>query len=452
MKDMTQGSIGGHLVRMATPIAIGMLFQTLYVLVDLYFVSRLGGAAIAGVSTGANLQFIVMAATQVLGVGTTAVIAQAAGRKDRDDANVVFNQSTLLAIIAVVLTLIFGYLAIGPYMHAVGADEATADAGAEYLRWFFPGLALQFPLMAMGSALRGTGIAKPGLIVQMLTVVMNALLAPILIAGWLTGKPLGIAGAGLATSLSVAFGIVLMLFYFIKLEKFVGFDRTLFAARPAVWKRILVIGLPPGGEFALMFIYLGIIYWVIRHFGADAQAGFGVGSRVMQAIFLPAMAVAFATAPIAGQNVGGGHHDRVRDTFRASAIAGSAIMLALTLVCQVRPEWFVHFFTKDQAVLAVAATFLHIISWNFVAQGLIFTCSGMFQALGNTLPGLASSATRLVTFALPALWLSTRAGFELRHLWYLSVATVTLQALTSLFLLRWQFRRRLGTNAVATVA
>ena len=94
----------------------------------------------------------------------------------------------------------------------------------------------------------------------------------------------------------------------------------------------------------------------------------------------------------------------MRDTFRASAIVGSTMMLALTLVCQIKPEWFVHFFTKDQAVLAVAATFLHIISWNFVAQGLIFTCSGMFQALGNTLPGLASSATRLVTFAIPALF------------------------------------------------
>src|SRR6185503_2492759 len=198
-----------------------------------------------------------------------------------------------------------------------------------------------------------------------------------------------------------------------------------------------------GGEFALMFCYLAVIYWVIRHFGAEAQAGFGVGSRVMQAIFLPAMAVAFATAPIAGQNVGGGHHVRVRQTFRSSVILGSTIMLGLTLICQLKPEWFVHFFTQDPAVLTVAATFLHIISWNFVAQGIIFTCSGMFQALGNTLPALISSATRLVTFAIPAVWLSTRPGFELRHLWFLSVGTVALQALASLWLLHREFRRKL---------
>jgi len=452
MQDMTKGSITQHLIRMAVPIMIGMLFQTLYVLVDLYFVAQLGDAAIAGVATAGNLQFIIMAATQVLGVGTMALIAQAAGRKDQADANLVFNQSLVLAMIAMVVTLVGGAFAIGPYMASVGADARTADAGAEYLRWFLPGLALQFALIAMGAALRGTGINKPSLIVQMLTVLLNALLAPILIAGWLTGKPLGIAGAGLATSVAVAFGVVLMWLYFHKLEKFVAIDRKLLGARVDVWKRILKIGLPPGGEFALMFCYLAIIYWVIRHFGAQAQAGFGVGSRVMQAIFLPAMAVAFATAPIAGQNVGGGKLDRVRETFKASIILGSTIMIVLTLICQLKPEWFVHFFTKDEAVLAVAATFLHIISWNFVAQGIIFTCSGMFQALGNTLPGLMSSATRLVTFAIPALWLSTRPGFELKQLWFLSVATVTLQAMTSLFLLWRQFQQRLVAKPAAAAA
>ncbi len=452
MHDMTQGSIGRHLVRMAAPIAVGMLFQTLYVLVDLYFVARLGDAAIAGVSTAGNLQFIIMAATQVLGVGTMALIAQAAGRKDQADANLVFNQSLVLALIAMIVTLVGGYLVIGPYMASVGADARTADAGAEYLRWFLPGLALQFSLIAMGAALRGTGINKPSLIVQMLTVILNAILAPVLIAGWITGKPLGIAGAGLATSLAVTFGVVLMWLYFHKLEKYVSIQRSLLGARPDVWKRILKIGLPPGGEFALMFCYLAIIYWVIRHFGSEAQAGFGVGSRVMQAIFLPAMAVAFATAPIAGQNVGGGRYDRVKEAFRASVLVGSSIMIVLTLICQLKPEWFVHFFTKDEAVLAVAATFLHIISWNFVCQGIIFTCSGMFQALGNTLPGLISSATRLVTFAIPALWLSSRPGFELKELWYLSVATVTLQAATSLFLLWRQFQKRLAAPPAAAAA
>src|ERR671921_460900 len=100
---------------------------------------------------------------------------------------------------------------------------------------------------------------------------------------------------------------------------------------------------------------------------------------------------------------------------------GSVIMFALTLLCQWRPELFIHTFAADPAVVAIGADYLRIISWNFVASGLIFTCSGMFQALGNTVPSLISSATRLVTFALPALWLSTRPAFTLHQVWILSV-------------------------------
>ncbi len=122
----------------------------------------------------------------------------------------------------------------------------------------------------------------------------------------------------------------------------------------------------------------------------------------------------------------------------------SAVMLALTLVCQWRPEWFVLGFTSEPAVVEVGAQFLRFISWNFVASGLIFTCSGMFQALGNTWPSLVSTGTRLLTFALPALWLSHQPGFRIEQVWYLSVATVAFQAALSFLLLRSQLRRRLA--------
>jgi Na+-driven multidrug efflux pump len=115
----------------------------------------------------------------------------------------------------------------------------------------------------------------------------------------------------------------------------------------------------------------------------------------------------------------------------------------------VRPALLIRAFSADPDVLAVGAEFLAIISWNFVASGIIFTCGGMFQALGNTLPSLASSASRIVSFALPAVWLSSRPGFELRHLWYLSVATVLLQMTLSLLLLAREYRRRLAGRAPA---
>jgi putative MATE family efflux protein len=445
MKDLTEGPIARQLVAMAAPIAAGMIFQTLYFLVDLYFVARLGGAAIAGVSGAGSITFVVLALTQVLGVGTVALVSHAAGRKDQPEANLVFNQSVLLSAVSGLLTLVGGYAITGPYMRSVAADPAVAAAGATYLYWYVPGLALQFALVAMGSALRGTGIVKPTMVVQMLTVVLNTALAPILIAGWGTRVPLGVAGAGLASTLSVACGVVFLWVYFARLEHYVALHPAQWRPRLQTLKRILNIGLPAGGEFFMMFVIMVFIYWAIRDFGPAAQAGTGIGFRVMQAFLLPVLAIAFGASPLAGQSFGAGKAARVKQTFRTAAVLSSVFMLAVTLLCQWRPDVLIEAFTRDREVVAVGALYLQIVSWNFVANGLIFTCSSLFQALSNTWPALLSSGLRLLTFVLPAAWMSTQPHFELKHMWYLSVCSVALQAVTSLLLLKSEFRRKLGS-------
>src|SRR3546814_6524351 len=123
-----------------------------------------------------------------------------------------------------------------------------------------------------------------------------------------------------ATSLSIASGVAMMAWYFARLENYVAIDRRQLRPQWTQWRRIFRIGLPPGGEFALMFVYMGVIYAVIGGFGAAAQAGFGVGSRVMQAIFLPAIAVAFACSPIAAQNVGDRKSTRLNSVTNAHLV------------------------------------------------------------------------------------------------------------------------------------
>jgi Na+-driven multidrug efflux pump len=237
--------------------------------------------------------------------------------------------------------------------------------------------------------------------------------------------------------------------YFHRLEKYVAFDSDAWRPRMATWGRLLRIGLPAGGEFALMFVYMAVIYWIIRPFGHDAQAGFGVGIRLMQSLFLPAMAVAFATAPIVGQNFGARRFDRVRETFAIASSLGCAIMAVLTLISWWGASGLIRAFTTEPTAVSVGTQFLHIISWNFVASGFVFTCSAAFQGLGHTLPSVWSSASRLVTFVIPALWIAAQPAFQLTQLWYVSVTSVTLQALFSLWLVRREFRLRLPAVAPA---
>ena len=275
------------------------------------------------------------------------------------------------------------------YMRAVAADQATIEAGTTYLIWFVPALALQFAVLVMSSALRGTGIVRPTMIVQALAVGINIALAPVLIAGWGTGWPLGVAGAGLASSIAVLIGVAMLWIYFHRLERYVGIDRRLLRPQLRQWKRILNIGLPAGGEFAMMFANMGVIYYALSGFGAAAQAGFGIGSRVMGLIQVPAMAIAFAAGPIAGQNFGAGNSERVRETFRKVALIGSGLMLTVTLAAQWRPALLLGGLAKDAETMAVAALFLQMVSLNLVAQGLIFVCSAMFPGVGQHQAGAA---------------------------------------------------------------
>ena len=379
----------------------------------------------------------------MLGVGTTAVISHAVGRKDRDGARLMFNQSQILSLVIGALFLVVGLAARMPYVRSLGADEQTIRLAGEYLLWFIPAMALQFALVSMGSALRGVGNFKPTMIVSTVTIAINMALAPFLIFGWVTGHAFGVAGAAIASLISIGIGVVWMTRWFIPHEGYLRFDFSNWRPQVAAWKKMLSIGLPAGAEFAIMTLYMLLVYSIARPFGAAAQAGFGIGGRILQAGFMPVVALGFAVAPVAGQNFGARKPDRVRRTFQDAALMSTGVMIFFTILCHLVPEQMVRVFTDDPAVVAVGVEYLRIISYNYVASGLIFVSASMFQAMGNTVPSLFASVLRIVLVAIPAVMLARMPGFQLNWIWYRSAAAVWIQLAASLWFLRRELSRRL---------
>jgi len=459
MKDLTQGSVTKHLLHMSAFMAVSMLVQTFYLLADLFWVGHLGKESIAAVGVAGSLMMIVLALTQMLGVGTTTLIAQAAGRKDQQHAELVFNQSFLMSILIALGLGVLGLLLMNQYCNSLSADAATAKLAKSYLLWFIPALMLQFPLVTLGSALRATGIIKPTVFLQILSVALNIVLAPVLVFGtepwpifdvirrilatFVSIPRLGVMGAALASFIAILAADVLMLLYFEKKYHYLRLRFPLFRPQTKIWGKMLGIGVPAGAEFILLFVYITIVYGIIRGFGPAAQAGFGVGARVMQALFLPVVALSFAVAPVVGQNFGGRLGDRVRRSVYSGIGIASTMMLVLTFIVWLAPAAMIRFFSSDPQVIAFGSDYLRIVSFNFVAAGVVFTTSSVFQGIGNTWPPLLSSFTRLILFALPALFISRTPGFEIRHVWYLSVASQLLQMCVNLLLLRRELRRKL---------
>jgi putative MATE family efflux protein len=449
MQDLTTGSVARHLMKTTSFMLVTMIFQTLYFLVDLYWVGRLGKEAVAAVSVCGNLMFVVLAATQMLGVGTTTLVSHAIGRKQVDRARLIFNQSLVLGALVGLIFCLVALVFRRAYANALSADTVTAALVADYLLWFIPAMALQFGIISMSSALRGTGNFKPGMVVQTATVILNMLLAPVLIFGWGTGYALGVSGAAIATFVAIVVGTVWLAFYFKPASSTLRFVRANWWPQLDLWSGMLKIGLPAGAEFGLMAVYLFVVYIVSRPFGAAAQAGFGIALRVVQACFLPVVALGFSVAPVAGQNFGAGLADRVRATFKTAALLAAAAMLLLWAVCQLAPAALIRVFSADPQVIAVGDEYLRIVSWTFVFSGVIFVGSSMFQAMGNTMPALITSFVRIIVVAIPALILARMPGFELRWIWYLSVVSVTLQLVLQLVLLQGEFKLRLVPRPAA---
>jgi putative MATE family efflux protein len=444
MQDLTTGPVTRHLLKTTSFMLVTMIFQTLYFLIDLYWVGRLGTEAVAAVGIAGNLSFLVLALTQMLGVGTTTVVSHAVGRRDHEQALLLFNQSQILAMLTGVLLLIIGLLTRSSYAAAMGADAQTIDLASKYLFWFIPALALQFALVAMGAALRAVGNFKPGMIVSSVTVILNMVLAPFLIFGWGTGHPFGVAGAAISTLIAIAVGVVWLTTYFVGKDSYLRFVFADWKPRFDLWKKMLAIGLPAGFEFGIMATYMFLVYSITRPFGAAAQAGFGIGMRIVQAGFMPVVALGFSVAPVAGQNYGARQAQRVKDTFKDAALMAAGVMFVFAIICHIAPRQMVGLFSSDPAVIAVGDEYLRIISWNYVASGLIFVASSMFQAMGNTMPSLMTSAVRILLVAIPSVFLARTPGFQLHWLWYLSVASVFVQMVLSMLLLRREFGRRLA--------
>jgi len=444
MQDLTKGSVAKHVLGLSAFIAFGMLFQSLYFIVDMLCVGRLGAESIAAVGLAGNLVMVTLALTQSLNVGTTTVVSHAIGAKERDKAEWAFNQSFILSTsVGIVVTLFFFFWRFG-YMRAMHASPEVEKLGATYLAWFVPTFGLQYVLSSFGGALRGSGVIKPTMAVGAISVLLNVILAPILVLGWPFGPKWGVAGAGIASFAAVLIATIGFIIYYMSRKDWLKLHFSMWKPDFGEYWKILKIGAPSGGEFLLLAVYLFVVYGIIAKFGPSAQAGFTIGGRIMQTMFMPVMAVSFASAPVVGQNFGARHPERVREAFKVSAILATSLMLVNTVLSHIAPDVLVRIFSKEAAVITFGSEYLNIIAWNFVASGLIFACSAVFQGLGHTLPSLASSFTRLLLFAIPAWWIGKQENFNnIKIIWWMSVASYFVQLVFSLFLVRREMRLKL---------
>jgi Na+-driven multidrug efflux pump len=453
MQDLTTGSISKHLLTTASFMLVTMVFQTLYFLVDLFCVGYLGKEAVAGVGVAGNLTFVVLAVTQMLAVGTTTLVSHAVGQEDEPRALLVFNQSQVLS--TVVGRAVPRRVDGDPHgLHAEPrADAATAQAAGDYLLYYLPAMALQFPMAGMAAALRGVGNFKPGMIVQTSTIIINIVLAPAADLRTLRPAAAGVGGRRARDAPrrdrrhGVALDLLLRPRGLSALSTARTCRRSSAVGRDAQDRAARRRRVPDDGR--LPDARLGAGTPVRR----EAQAGFVIGMRVgAGALHAGRRARLLGGAGGRARTSARGLGDRVKTVFKDASLMAVGWMLLMAVLCNLVPAALIGIFSSDPAVLAIGEEYLRIVAFTFAFSGLIFVCSSMFQAMGNTMPSLIASVTRIIVIAVPAIALSTTPGFKLVWIWYLSAGAVVLQLAIVLLLLRREFRTRLGRLSMAPVA
>ena len=445
MKDFTKDSLYKHILFMAIPIALNMILQTMTNLVDVYFVGQLGEHALAGVSTSGNVNLVNMLVTQVLFIGLMAIVSHAVGRKDFKEAKKIYNHGIFYGVALALGVFMMGGLFGDFYLSTIVSSKETYLQATQYLFWFVPLLSLQVIYTAFIAPMYAVGLAKPFLYINIFAQLLNVCLTPTLIGGVNNVIPaLGVSGAALASFISGVISLILALYYLCFVQKSLTIDIGLIRPNWVIFKRVLKIGLPSGATFLIYFINTGAIYWALNQMGTAEQAGFGLGGKVGESLLLPAMAIAFASPSIAGQNYAAGEHQRVRKIFSVTSMMTTIILSIVALLCFFIPERLVSLFSDETSVVHVASSYLHYVGLSFPIFGLIFTMSGMFQALGNTLPSLISAVIRMMVFASTLYYLSFQPYFNMVNVWVLIVFASTLQAVIMYLMLRKTFNHQLN--------
>ncbi len=417
--DLTTGPVAPHLRRQATPMAIGLIAIISFDMVDLFFVSLLGDAPLAAISFTFPIIWLLSSIIIGFEAGAASSISRAIGRNDTAMARRQTTDTAALAGLTSFLLCMAGLMTIEPLFRLLGATDDVLPLIHDYMGiWYFaePAAAVMWTCLAAMRA-RGNSLLEGKIITT--AAVINAILDPIFIFGWLGFPRMEIAGAALATLVANIIMLVgTLVFLHVRLRVFA----TPFTALTNIldsWRRMLHVGLPAMATNAIVPIANGIILSMVAGFGIDAVAGFGIAMRIEPMFLIAFFALSAVTSPFMGQNYAAGKLDRVMQA--RSAIARFCLLfgLALAITLAILAGPLTSLFSDTDAIRGVAIDYLWIMAVSYGAYGMVMTTCAAFNGMGYPLPALIISAIRTVILFLPMALLG-KALFGLNGMFFAS--------------------------------
>ncbi len=398
---LTEGPVGRTLINKAVPMLLGIAAIIFFNIVDTFWVSKLGEKPLAAMSFTFPVTFIVISLAMGMGIGATSVISNAIGHGDAIRVRRLTTDSLFLANVLVLILAVIGLLTQGPLFRLLGAEDEIVAMITQYMTPWYLGVGFLVIPIVGNSAIRATGdTISPALIMSVVGLV-NAVLDPILIFGWGPIPRLELQGAALATVISWVCSFSAGLWVLARREKLIDFRLPRMGEMIRSWREIMSVAAPAAGTNVLTPFAGAVLTRIVASEGIEAVAAWGVAGRIESLALVGIMALSTAMTPFAGQNLGAGLCDRLREAVRFSMKASLVWGFGLTVFLGVTAPYIAAIFSSDPHVTGYVVWFMWIMPVSYTMLGVGLLVSSFYNGAKQPMKAALISVFRLFVFSIP---------------------------------------------------
>jgi len=400
-RDFTQGSIGLAIFLLSVPMILEMFMESVFAIVDIFFVAKLGADAVAVVGLTESMLAIVYAVAIGLSIGATATVARRTGEKDAEGAARTAAHAIYLGLFVSVLMSAIGIIFAPTFLSLLGAEPQVVEQGTAFTRIMLGGNAVIVFLFLLNAIFRGAGDAAIAMRVLFLANLLNIFLAPCFIYGpdifaffnfnapqwlldvWIFPK-LGVTGAAVGTTIGRGAGVLFAAWYLIRKSGRITIHKEHWKFDSEIFWSLVKVAAPAVLQFTIATASWSALVRVVAGFGSEAIAGYVIGLRVIMFALLPAVGLSNAAATLVGQNLGAGNPERAEKSVWNAAFINAAVLGAVSLLFLFFSKAIVGLFTVEPDVLAYGTNCLHIVAYGFVFYAFGMVLESSFNGAGDT--------------------------------------------------------------------
>lgn len=396
------------ILSMALPMVISMMVNSLYNIVDSFFIAKISEDAMTALSLVYPVQNLINAVMIGFGIGINAVISFYLGAQEHDTADRAATQGMLLGTLHGIGFMILGIAVMKPFLQLFTENADIIDCGVRYSRIaFLFAVAISWQLV-FEKTFQAVGRMVESMTCMMSGAVINIILDSLLIFGLGPFPEMGIEGAALATGIGQAAAAFLYLLLYMLRPLPVKYRKKYLMPDLALWKRLYVIGIPASLNLALPSLLISVLNVILAAYGDIYVFILGVYYKLQTFLYLPANGIVQGMRPLLGYNYGAGEHGRVQKIVKNGLALVLLMMAAGTMICLAVPVQLMGLFTSNSNTVAAGSTALRVISLGFIASSVSVICSGSLEGLGKGVESLVISLCRYVVVILPVAFFASR--------------------------------------------